>query len=76
MIFKNRYIIETYETCRVWKQYSVDACTIEEAKEKIKSGEYDDGVEELDHFIDNDMGIGYMFLKVRHIGVTGEGNDE
>lgn len=71
MIFKNRYLIETMETCRVWKQYSVDAHTIEEAEALIKSGNYDDGVIEQDHFIDHDMGVD-MVLNVKHIGTVQE----
>jgi len=68
---KNVYLIEAYETCRVWKQYSVEAYTIEQAKEMILRGDIYDQVQQLDHDIDTDISVDEI-RNIKHIGTRGE----
>ena len=68
---KNVYVIETTETCQVWKQYTVEAYTMDQAKEMILSGDlYGSGKEE-DHYIINDMQVNEI-QNIRHCGTREE----
>ena len=68
---KNKYVIETIETCKVWKQYSVEAYTMEQATEMVKSGDLYESGNEIDHYIDHDIGVDKV-MSIKHCGVVGE----
>jgi hypothetical protein len=68
---KNVYIVETLETCKVWKQYQVEAYTIEDAKNIILGNSYFEQPRELDHYIDHDLGVD-KFGEIKHCGTTEE----
>lgn len=68
---KNVYVIETLETCKVWKQYQVDAYTIEQAKDIVLRGDLYDQGKELDHYISQDLGVDEI-QSVKHCGTRGE----
>jgi hypothetical protein len=68
---KNVYVIETIETCKVWKQYQVEAYTIEDAKNIILGNSHFELPKELDHYIDHDLGVD-EFREIKHCGTTGE----
>lgn len=68
---KNVYIVETLETCKVWKQYRVDAYTKEDAKNIILENSLYAHAEELDHYIDHDLGV-EEFRVIQHVGTTEE----
>lgn len=68
---KNVYIVETIETCKVWKQYEVEAYTIEDAKRIVMGGDFHEQPRELDHYIDHDIEIN-DFVSVKHCGTTQE----
>jgi hypothetical protein len=62
---KNLYVIETLETCKVWKQYKVEAYTMDDAKRIVMGGEIFEQPVELDHYIDQDLGVD-EFLSIKH----------
>jgi hypothetical protein len=68
---KNVYIVETLETCKVWKQYQVEAYTIEDAKNIVLGNSYFDQPKELDHYIDHDLAVD-EFGEIKHCGTTEE----
>ena len=68
---KNLYVVETMETCKVWKQYSVEAYTMDDAKRIVMGGEYFEQPLELDHYIDQDLGIDEI-QTIKHCGTVGE----
>ena len=70
---KNKYLIETSETCLVHKQYVVDAYTIEQAKEIIMRGDLYGSGQEIDHYITDDLGVNEV-KSVKHCGVEEEEN--
>jgi hypothetical protein len=68
---KNVYLIETLETCKVWKQYEVEAYTMEDAKNIILGNSYFEQPMELDHYIDHDIKVD-EFKSIKHCGTTEE----
>jgi hypothetical protein len=68
---KNVYLIETKETCEVWKQYAVEAYTMEQAKDMVLRGDLYDSGEELDHYIISDLGVNEI-QKIKHCGTKEE----
>jgi hypothetical protein len=68
---KNIYIVETLETCKVWKQYRVDAYTMEDAKNIVLGNSYFEQALELDHYIEHDLGVD-EFREIKHDGTTEE----
>ena len=68
---KNLYVVETLETCKVWKQYEVEAYTIDDAKRIVMGGEIFEQPVELDHYIDHDLGVD-KFLAIKHSRVVEE----
>jgi hypothetical protein len=68
---KNLYVVETLETCKVWKQYEVEAYTMEHAKNIVLGNEYFEQAHELDHYIDHDLGV-EKFLDIKHCGTVEE----
>jgi len=68
---KNVYLIETTETCEVWKQYTVEAYTMEQAKDMILRGDLYDSGKELDHYIIGDLGVNEI-QKIKHCGIREE----
>jgi hypothetical protein len=70
-MMKNVYLIETLETCKVWKQYEVEAYTIDDAKRIVMGGEIFEQPVELDHYIDHDLGVDEIKV-IKHCGTRGE----
>lgn len=68
---KNIYLIETMETCKVWKQYSVEAYTIEDAKNIVLGNNYFEQALEIDHYIDHDINVD-EFTSIKHCGTRQE----
>jgi len=68
---KNVYVVETTETCKVWKQYTVEAYTMDQAKEIILKGDLYDCAREEDHYIISDMEVN-EFQKIKHCGTREE----
>jgi len=68
---KNLYVVETIETCKVWKQYSVEAYTMENAKNIVLGNSYFEQALELDHYIDHDLGVD-EFKDIKHCGIVEE----
>ena len=68
---KNKYIIETSETCLVHKQYVVEAYTMEQAKEFVMNGDLYDHGRQIDHYITDDLAV-QEIKSVRHCGVVEE----
>jgi hypothetical protein len=68
---KNIYVVETIETCKVWKQYEVEAYTMEDAKNIILGNSYFEQPLELDHYIDHDIKVD-EFKSIKHCGTTEE----
>jgi len=70
---KNKYIIETSESCLVNKQYVVEAYTMEQAKDIVMRGDLYDSGHEVDHYITDDLGVNEVY-SIKHIGIVGEEN--
>ena len=68
---KNVYLIETKETCTVWKQYSVEAYMMDDAERILLAGELYEQGKELDHYIESDLGINEI-KNIKHVGIRGE----
>jgi len=68
---KNIYVVETLETCQVWKQYEVKAYTIEQAKDIVLRGDLYDQGSELDHYIAQDIEVNQI-QSVKHCGTVEE----
>lgn len=68
---KNVYVVETLETCRVWKQYEVEAYTMEDAKNIVLGNSYFEQPRELDHYIDHDVSVD-EFREIKHCGTIEE----
>ena len=68
---KNKYIIETSETCIVHKQYVVEAYTIDQATDIVMRGDLYDSGRETDHYITQDVGVNEI-LSVTHCGIVEE----
>jgi hypothetical protein len=68
---KNVYLIETLETCKVWKQYEVEAYTMEDAKKIVLGNSYFEQPLELDHYIDHDLGVDEI-RSIKHCRTTEE----
>lgn len=68
---KNIYIVETLETCKVWKQYRVDAYTMEDAKNIVLGNSYFEKPIELDYYIDHHLSVD-EFLEIKHDGTKEE----
>jgi len=70
---KNKYIIETSETCLVHKQYVVEAYTMEQAKDIVMRGDLYDSGRELDHYITDDLEV-QEIKSIKHCGIVEEEN--
>lgn len=70
---KNIYVIETSETCRVWKQYTVEAYTMEQAEDMVLRGDLFDSGKEEDHYITDDLGVNEV-ISIKHCGIVEEEN--
>lgn len=68
---KNKYIIETSETCLVHKQYVVEAYTMDQAKDIVLRGDLYDSGRELDHYITDDLGVNEV-ISIKHCGTVEE----
>lgn len=68
---KNVYVVETIETCKVWKQYEVEAYTMDDAKNIVLGNSYFEQPREIDHYIDHDLRVD-EFRSIKHCGTTEE----
>jgi len=68
---KNVYLVETSETCLVHKQYSIEAYTMEQAKDIVLRGDIYDSGREIDHWITDDLDVNEV-KNIKHCGVRSE----